>query len=159
MNPNDILKYGHLTVMGTLKNFPEAQWYTSGACGYWSVKDLIAHLSSFELVLVEILNNFLDPGPTPYLDTFAGDRMGFNDVQVDRRKDLSMEDVLAEYQAAHDKAMAAAAQIPTEIWRQQGALPWYGAEYDLEDFIVYTYYGHKREHCGQIAVFSDQFKN
>lgn len=158
MNPNDILKYGHLTVMGTIKNFPKEQWYTSGACGYWSVKDLIAHLSSFELVLVEILNNFLEPGPTPLLDKFAKDRMGFNDVQVDQRKDLSIEEVLGEYQAAYDKVMAAAIQIPPEIWRKQGALPWYGGEYDLEDFIVYTYYGHKREHCGQIAVFSDQFK-
>lgn len=28
-----------------------------------------------------------------------------------------------------------------------------GPEYDLEDFIVYTSYGHKREHCAQIKLF------
>ena len=158
MNPNDILKYGHLTVLGTIENFPKQQWYTSGACGYWSVKDLIAHLSSFELVLVETLNNFLDPGPAYYLEKFTRDRIGFNDTEVELRKKLSMEAVLGEYKVAYHKVMAAAPRIPNEIWRKQGALPWYGEEYDLEDFIVYTYYGHKREHCGQIAVFSDQFK-
>jgi hypothetical protein len=29
-------------------------------------------------------------------------------------------------------------------------------EYALDDFIVYQYYGHKREHCAQIAVFRDK---
>ncbi len=55
--------------------------------------------------------------------------------------------------------MALAAQISAETWEHEGLLPWYGQEYDLEDFIAYTYYGHKREHCGQIAVFRDQFVN
>jgi hypothetical protein len=49
-------------------------------------------------------------------------------------------------------------QIPADTWVKEGILKWYGAEYDLEDFIVYTFYGHKREHCGQIATFSDRFK-
>jgi hypothetical protein len=26
----------------------------------------------------------------------------------------------------------------------------------LDDFIVYTYYGHKREHAAQIAAFRDR---
>ncbi len=44
-------------------------------------------------------------------------------------------------------------KIPEGAWRQTGMLAWYGAEYDLEDYVVYTYYGHKREHCGQIQAF------
>ena len=40
-------------------------------------------------------------------------------------------------------------------FRENGTLPWYGAEYSLDDFIVYTYYGHKREHAAQIAAFRD----
>ena len=30
------------------------------------------------------------------------------------------------------------------------------SEYSLEDFIVYTFYGHKREHSAQIAAFRDR---
>jgi len=158
MHPIDVLKYGHLTVLGTLEKFPESEWYTTGACGYWSVKDIIAHLTSFEQVLVEVLNNLLEPGATPYLDAYASQGLNFNDEQVNQRSELSMQDVLAEYKTAHEKVMQAAAAIPQSLWRQNGVLPWYGAEYDLEDFIVYTFYAHKREHCGQIAVFSDRFK-
>jgi len=64
MHPIDILKYGNHTVLNNLDDFPKNELYTSGACGYWSVKDIIAHLGSYELVLVEVLNGFLDSGPT-----------------------------------------------------------------------------------------------
>jgi hypothetical protein len=159
MNQLDILKYGDLTFMGTVGKFPKEEWYTSGACGYWSVKDLVGHLASYELVLVEILNNLLNPGPTPLLDKFTSRTVNFNDEQVDvLRKDRTMEQVMDEYKTAHEQAMAAAAKIAPKMWTQNGILAWYGDQYDLDDFIVYTYYGHKREHSGQIAVFSDRFK-
>ena len=58
MNAADILKYGQLTALQSINGFPEAEWETPGACGYWSVKDIIAHLASYELVLVDILATF-----------------------------------------------------------------------------------------------------
>ena len=158
MHPEDILMYGNKTFISTIEAFPAAEVYRSGACGYWSVKDLVAHLSSYELILVDVLNNLLKPGPTPQLDTFLGDHMGFNDAQVNARKNMTMEEVLDEYKAAHEKVRSAASRISSEVWHQTDVLPWYGEAYDLEDYAVYQFYGHKREHCGQIAVFSDQFK-
>lgn len=53
MNASDILKYGQLTVLHTIEGFPEAEWDTPGACGVWSVKDIIAHLTSYEHVLAD----------------------------------------------------------------------------------------------------------
>jgi uncharacterized damage-inducible protein DinB len=158
MNPTDILKYGHQTVTRTIESFPQEEWYTTGACGYWSVKDLIAHLGSFELMLEDLLNNLLKNTPTPTLDLYRNQHANFNDEQVNQRSKMTMEQVLAEYQNTFERVMVAAAQVSPEMWNREGLLPWYGTEYDLEDFIVYTFYGHKREHCGQIAVFSDRFK-
>lgn len=158
MHPLDILKYGDSFMQRTLAPFPKAEVYRTGACGRWSVKDLVAHLGSFELVLVDILGSLLDNGATPTLDAYTNPQVNFNDTQVDARADDSYETVLGEYQQAHEKVMQMAARLPEETWRQTGLLAWYGAEYDLEDFIVYSFYGHKREHCGQIQVFSDQFK-
>jgi hypothetical protein len=159
MHPQDILKYGHSFVMRTLESFPARHYDEPGAVGYWSAKDVVAHLGSYELVLVELLDSLLTPCPTPLLDQLNNDGQAFNDLQVDvLRKGMAMEQVLDEYKAAHDRAWGLANKIPAEMWRQTGLLPWYGAEYDLEDFIVYTYYGHKREHCGQLQTFSDHFK-
>ena len=48
-------------------------------------------------------------------------------------------------------------RVPAATLRQPGTLPWYGAEYAVDDLIVYTAYGHKREHSAQIAVYRDLY--
>jgi DinB family protein len=156
MNASDVLKYGHRTVVQTIEGLPQEQWETSGVCGVWSTKNIIAHLASYEHVLVDILSTFLDGGPTPTLDQFRDPSGNFNDRQVDARKNKTAGETLAEYNDAHTQVMALAARIPAEVYRQSGSLPWYGIEYALDDLIVYQYYGHKREHSAQIAVFLDR---
>lgn len=157
MNALDVLTYGNLTLLKTLERLPDTEWEVSGVCGVWSAKDVIAHLASYEIVLVELLSSFIDSIPTPTLDQFRDPNRHFNDEQVQLRAGKPYAEVLAEYKAAHQRVLALTPQIPAETWRKLGTLPWYGDAYSLEDFIVYTYYGHKREHSAQIAVFCDRF--
>jgi DinB family protein len=156
VNATDILKYGQLTVLQAINGFPEGAWETAGACGVWSVKDIVAHLASYEQVLVDVLTTFLDGGPTPALSMFIeqGDR--FNDIEVSRRKAKTIQEVLAEFNDTHIQVMSLIAAIPSETLRQTGTLPWYGMQYALDDVLVYMYYGHKREHSAQIAAFRDR---
>lgn len=156
MNAVDVLKYGHLTVLRTIDGLPTSEWDTPDVCGVWSVKEIIAHLASFEHILVDVLNTFLDGGSTATLEKWAADPMAFNDDEVALRQDKTPEEVVAEYKATQAKTMELAARIPAETFRQNGILPWYGREYDLDDFIAYSFYGHKREHTAQINVFRDQ---
>ena len=58
MNAVDILKFGQQTVLHTIDSFPDSAWETTGAWGVWSVKDIIAHLASYEQVLIEVLSTF-----------------------------------------------------------------------------------------------------
>lgn len=156
MNANDILKYGQGTVLQTLDGFPDGEWETGGVCGVWSTKDVIAHLTSYEQLLAEVLSGFAGGGPTPHMEMFGQIGAAFNDKQVEMRKDKNATDVLAELNDAHTRVTALAEQIPAEIFRQTGTLPWYGMEYSLDDIIVYMNYAHKREHCAQIGVFLDR---
>ncbi|RIK33715.1 MAG: hypothetical protein DCC55_34415 [Chloroflexi bacterium] len=155
MNVKDVLKYGHRSLTSALNDFPVSAVETPGACGVWSVKNIVEHLASYEWVLVDVFNSLLGVGSTPYLDRFVQEHLTFNDSEVDRRQGQSFDQSVAEYQEAHDKVMALAGQIPPPTYRQLNVLPWYGTAYDLEDFIVYTFYGHKREHMAQIAAFRD----
>ena len=155
MNAIDILKYGQQTVLQTLAEFPTAAVETPGACGAWSVKDIIAHLASYEEVLVDVLSTFTGRYPTPSLDKFTEPGGQFNDTEVGRRKVRTMREVLDEFNDAHAQVMELSAQISPERFRHSGTLPWYGMEYALDDFIVYVFYGHKREHSAQIAAFHD----
>jgi hypothetical protein len=45
------------------------------------------------------------------------------------------------------------------VWQQPGILPWHGGQYSLDDFVVYQYYGHKREHSAEIAGFLNRIVN
>jgi hypothetical protein len=156
MNTSDILKYGHLTVLGAVKDLPEADWQTAGVCGVWSVKQIIAHLASFEQLLVEILATVSGSAPGATLARYKADLVAFSDGEVAARDHLNVAQTMAEYETLQAQTMPLLEQIPLTRRRENGILLWYGTEYDLDDFLVYTYYGHKREHCAQIAVFRDQ---
>ena len=157
MNADDVMHYGHQTVLATLEGLAQEQLTMPGVSGRWSAKDVVAHLASYESVLVDVLRGFVgEPGPTAFLDAFLADQAGFNETQVADRAERSYSDVRAEYVQANAEAARLMHLIPASERRTTGRLPWYGAEYDLEDFVAYQYYGHKREHCAQIAAFRDR---
>jgi len=149
MHAVDVLKYANLTVLHSLQGLPTEDWATAGVCGWWSVREIIAHLTSFEVMLLDVLA--IAAGETnalgPTLRAWASDGQRFNDEQVAARAALSPEETLADYAAAQAAVMTRLA-----------ALPAYGREYDLDDFLTYSFYGHKREHTAQIAVFRDAIK-
>lgn len=159
MNAEDVLKYGHDFVMRHLAHFPGDEWETPNVCGWWSTKQIVAHLASFEHWLVDVLNGQLGEPPGPTLARMFEIGPGkFNDVEVAERDGWTPEQVLADYTGAHAQTLALIARIPVPERRAAGSLPWYGAEYDLEDFIAYSFYGHKREHTAQVNVFVDRLR-
>jgi hypothetical protein len=159
MNAHDILMYGNRTVLQTLEGIPEQFREEEGVCGWWSVKLIVAHLASFELVLADVLSHALDGGPTPNLDRMRElGGQGFNDYAVGSRQAKSYAAIFGEYAEAHARTLNLVVRIPPEQLRQPGTIPWYGMEYAIDDLIVYQYYGHKREHMAQVNVFQDVLK-
>ena len=161
MNPADVIKYGHLTVLKTLENLPELQWEVGGVCGIWSVKDIMSHLASYEHMLEEVLAPFANIEMDKPILKLIGEvgSQGFNDAAVAERRDWSPAQVRSDYEKTCTHIMQdIVPKIPAETWPKVGTLPWYGSEYSLDDFIAYTIYGHKREHTAQINVFKDTLK-
>lgn len=159
MNADDVLKYGHLTVLRTLDGLDHEHWDTPDVCGVWSVREIIAHLASFEHMLVAVLDSLLKGAPsTDVLDRFRADPLRFNDDEVARRASMGPQEVFDEYEKTYQENALRLTQFPIERRRESGLLAWYGPEYDVEDFLAYSFYGHKREHCAQINVFRDLLK-
>lgn len=155
MHVSDVLRYGQLTLLGTLDGLPENGRDRPGACGAWSVKDIFAHLASYELVLVDVLQSLRNGDTTPHLGRLVALGSAFNDAEVEARRGASMEDVLAELNDAHELTLELAGSVSPDLLRQAGTMPWYGEGYAIDDLIVYQYYGHKREHAGQVEAFRD----
>lgn len=153
MNADDVFRYGHRTLLGCVEGFPESEWETPGVCGVWSARDIVAHLASYELATGDVFAGVLGKEPGPTLDLLLSHGANFNDEEVEQRRGQSPDETLAEYTTAYERAAELLDRIPLAHRRQNGILPWYGAEYDLEDVITYMSYGHKREHSAQIAEF------
>lgn len=156
MNASDVLKYGQLTLLSAFEGLPDDAWTTPGACGVWSVRDIAAHLASYERVLVDVIGGLVRDDPTPHLDLFLREGPAFNDAAVARRAGLTPAETLEELGEAHAQTMALIAAVPDTDRHRAGVFPWYGAAYDLEDLLVYMAYGHKREHAAQIALVRDR---
>src|SRR5690242_1573977 len=105
MNAVDILKYGHLTLLQALEGLPESEWTTPGACGAFSTKDLMVHMTSQEEVLADVLQTFGAGGPTPHFDLYGANPDEYGQGREARAATMSPAEVLADYHAAHDRLM------------------------------------------------------
>jgi hypothetical protein len=149
MNPHDVLMYGQRTVQAVLDRLEPGDWDVI-ALGVWTTKDLVGHLGAFEVRFAEALAPFA--GEELRTDLLRADRATFNDDQAAIRRDWPVEAVLIELAEAHELVMTLVPRIGAETWREVGTIPWYGLEYSLEDLLVYTMYGHKREHAPQLQA-------
>lgn len=155
MNPADILRYGQQSIDGRIDRLQPADWEAI-ALGTWTTKDLVGHLGAFEVRFAEILTLFV--GEEPATNLRVTSPATFNDDQAAIRRDWPVERVVAELRDAHALVMSLVPRIPPEVWREVGTIPWYGPEYALDDLLVYTMYGHKREHGPQIEAVLEHAK-
>ena len=152
MNVRKALHIEHQQVLTTTDAV--TNWEQVGVCGAWSTKDVLAHLTSYEQLLIEALESIPQPDTaTPLIDAWRNDLDAFNERQVEQRSDMPPETIMAEYKTAYEKAAALLAELSTETLRRKGIFDWYGEAYDLEDLLVYQYYGHKCTHLAQIETF------
>lgn len=154
MNIQLIIHYGNKEVINAYRDFPKDKLDTSGACGVWSVKDILAHVASYEHLLEEVLGSFVDSKiETPHMKQMAESYEGFNEKMIDASKSKSFDEIMEDYTKTQKKILPLIQKISSEDLSRSGTIPWYGEEYALDDYIVYSNYGHKKEHMAQVAAF------
>ena len=157
MDPLGMLRYGQQRVVDVVKDLPDHVWDTPGVCGFWSTKQIIGHLIGWEYYLEEFLAPFAGkPMPTPHIDDYKTlDEDAYNDKYGTAAAARTPADLMDEFQDVNERVLALASLISKETWHQLGMLQW-SDKNDLEDFVVYGYYGHKYEHAAQIVIFRDK---
>src|SRR5579884_2319587 len=58
MNTAEVLENGHLLLIQVVDGLPEEAWDMPSVCGNWSVKDIVAHLASYEQLILDIVSTF-----------------------------------------------------------------------------------------------------
>ena len=149
MHAIDVLTYGHAMILDTVERYEPDDWSLL-ALGTWTAKDLLGHLGAFEVRFADVLATFVGAEATSGL--MDADPSTFNDEQAAVRVGWTVQAVLDEYLTAHEQAMGHARALDPARWQEVGTIPWYGPGYSLDDLVVYTMYGHKREHDPQLSA-------
>jgi hypothetical protein len=91
-----------------------AQMQAPGAAGDWSVKDVLAHVTTWEEEALKNLPLILDGKRTPrYKDEYGGIDP-FNDLMTECKRELSLDQVLQQLETTHRRLLEYVATAPEE---------------------------------------------
>ncbi len=89
------------------------QLLAPGVCGAWSVRDLIAHVAWWDEEALTHLPVILAGGRSPrYADAYGGID-AFNALMTQRKRSLSLTEVLAEHVTTHQRLLDYLHSLPT----------------------------------------------
>ena len=141
MSVTETLDNSHLYAIQTLDDLNEVEWDMPNVVGEWSVKDVVAHLASYEHLLLEILQNFTgQASDNVYITAF---RKGRED----------------DYQDTQTQTPSLLSQVPAAMVEKEGTIPVSDANPTgslaklVENIAVHT-----RIHCDQIRTFRQREK-
>ena len=156
MNTSDLLEKGYLLVLQAVDDLPEAQWDLPGACGNWSIKETVAHLASYEQVLITVLLAVQqEQEPATDISQILKNPDAFNKQEVEKRQYQTAQHVLDEYNDAQLQASSLLSQITPEKLVQGGTISLLRPDKNLADLLK-SFSEHTSRHAQQIIHFRKQ---
>jgi hypothetical protein len=90
-----------------------------GVVGDWSLKDIIAHVTWWEEEALRHLPPIIAGGRPPRYSAVYGGIDAFNAMMAERRRDLSLSDVLAQQDDTHRRLIAFIQSVPEDQFRRE----------------------------------------
>jgi DinB family protein len=90
----------------------DAELLESGVTEAWSVRDIIAHVTTWEEEALEHLPLILKDGRPPRYSVRYGGIDAFNALMTEKKRSLSLAEVLAEAQATHARLVRLVQDTP-----------------------------------------------
>lgn len=101
-------------------------------CPGWTTKEIISHISAWEIVIHKAIKAFTAGDPPYFLREQDFDR--FNQEAVDFRADWSLEKVLQEWKEVRGELRATIQELDPDLLGEELVLPW-GSERTLAELI------------------------
>ncbi len=92
----------------------DAQLTEPGAAGDWSVKEILAHVTTWEEEALKYLPLILEGGRPPRYSVMYGGVDAFNAQMTEAKRRLPLADVLAQLAETHRRLVAYVASAPDE---------------------------------------------
>ncbi|MHA2003533.1 MAG: DinB family protein [Candidatus Thorarchaeota archaeon] len=153
MNQGAILRFfreDHRKLKQTIAKLTESQMINDIVMGDWSVKDIIAHISAWNLEIAKSIDDVLDKKAPWYLNK---GETAFNIAEVEKRRKRSLVETLEEWEKSFDVLIRRIEDITVDEWNIETGLTWAdGSAVTIESLFGYRYKeeGHEGGHALQI---------
>ena len=110
----------------------DTQLEETGVVGHWSIKDVLAHVSTWEQEALKYLPLIAAGGRPPRYSTTEGGIDAFNERMYAHKRGMSLAQVRAEREQTHEQLVALIQAAPVEQlsgetrWRRRLRLDTYG---------------------------------
>ncbi len=119
---------------------PEGRLDERGVVGPWSVKDLIGHVTTWEVEALEALRSYLDDGDFDALTAWPEDLDGFNAREAEHKRGTGLAELRRESDDTHSRVVELLAALGESEFEKSEV---------SERIRIDTYY-HYDDHAGQI---------
>jgi len=97
----------------------EMEMMEPGVQGNWSVRDIIAHVSTWEEEALTHLPHILEGGRPPRYSTTYGGIDGFNALMTERKRGLTLADVVRQRDEIHERLVDYIGNAPKEALKPE----------------------------------------
>ena len=104
---------------GSFAGLSDAQLTEPGVTGDWSVKDILAHVTWWEEEALSHLPLIIKEGRPPRYSTHYGGIDAFNALMTERKRDLTLADVLQHQEAIHRQLITYLQSVPEEHFTRE----------------------------------------
>ncbi len=153
----ETLKRERTILLDAITTLPEALLDEKGVVGEWSIKNVLAHLTSWERVVTDFLPERIATGSRPHiLAIMSAEEDGWNAQQVASREHLTPREQLDEFQRTRQALLQVLHELGEEALNRQHPWPeWQGT---LETYILEQVGGHEREHREAVLAAVEQLR-
>jgi hypothetical protein len=97
----------------------DSQMMKSGVTGDWSVRDMLAHVTTWEREALKHLPTILKGGKPPRYSVTHGGINGFNRIMTEQKRDLTLTDVRRELDDVHRQLIRFVESVPEEQFQTE----------------------------------------
>lgn len=148
-----LLRSSRKALAETLAGLTEDDYSRSKAIDKWTLKDLLAHVASWDEEMVRVLQTFTMPGESQYTYTIS-DRNGYaawNEEQVAARRAKSVSEIVTEFEIARRDLIQVVEGLTDPVLNRSRMTPWGKPQTGFD--LVQTQVEHDQEHADQVRSY------
>jgi hypothetical protein len=147
------LRAGRKELQETILGLTEEDFLRPKAIDKWTLKDMLAHVASWDEEIVRVLQTFTMPGESQYTYVIA-DRNGFavwNEEQVGSRRERTFSETMSEYEIARRDLIQVVEGLTDAVLNRSRMTSWGKPATGFA--LIMTQVEHDREHAEQVRSY------